>query len=181
LRDGTDPGHAINTNQSQGKRLERTGGLSSSLPAPPRADADERAGRGRTHKWRFCLIAMRRVMRRPTFIGRLAGRLRAGRGDWMGGGGGGSEIFAGPSRSLVSLFQFGSDPLQPSLPGFIPRRPPPPLPRSLLGCARARERGEIYKAEPGISSRPEAKKDRLASLNLEHLRRRGCLNLNVLT
>jgi len=91
-------------------------------------------------------------------------------------GRGGSEIFAGPSRSLVSLFQFGSDPLQPSLPGFIPRRPP--LPRPFLACARANANaGRFIKPE---FLGPQAKKD-LASLNLEHLRRRGCLNLNVLT
>lgn len=53
-----------------------------------------------------CIHYSSRVMR-PTFIGRLAATPRSPRG---------SELFAGPSRSLVSLFQFGPRLLrQPSL------------------------------------------------------------------
>lgn len=89
-----------------------------------------------------CIHYIRRVMR-PTFIGQLATPRRQ------------SELFAGPSRSLVSLFQFGSGlllaplPTVPSLP--VPPRPPAGLFRSLafLGSGR-----EIYKADQEFPASP---------------------------
>lgn len=68
----------------------------------------KRGGKGYTNRQKnaACIHYSRGVMR-PTFIGQLATSRRQ------------SELFAGPSRSLVSLFQFGSDCTRPL-------RPPPP-------------------------------------------------------
>lgn len=125
-----------------------------------------------------------------------------------------AELFAGPSRSLVSLFQFGPDrsrthplpppspppfspPSLPSLcilpPQFSRIHPAPASSASSRFLALGRERfikptGNSFSLSLFLScalsrGNPEGEKkeDRLASLNLEHLRRRGCLNLNVLT
>lgn len=100
----------------------------------------------------FCIYCRREIMR-PTFIGQLATPRQPE-----------SELFVAPSRSLVSLFQFGPDcsrPFLPSIPNVSARFHP--VPASFASSLFLAPRERFIKPTRNFPLLiPERKKDRLA-------------------